>query len=646
MANHDDGAFDGETASVDRFDPAGDTAPIADLDPGGDAAAMFRAAAFRDRYGGGEQIGVGGMGDIRMFADRLTGRTVAMKTIRRDREAGTGLRRFAREARIQAQLEHPAIVPVYDVGIDDDARLYFTMKRVRGESLADVLSAIRGAAPGTAPRYSLRKLLAVLARVAMAVEYAHSRGVLHRDLKPANIMIGAFDEVYVLDWGLADVRSPDGTHRAPEPAISPSALAAFANAPLVDSSQRPDTATGMLVGTPGYVAPEVLRPAERAPDHRSDVYALGVLLFEILTLDRLHGGLRLGDILSSTLTTDGARARDRAPHREVPPELDELCHQATRTGPDQRPPSARVFAQRIEAFLDGDRNLALRKDLAAQSTAAASLALTQSRSDGADEAALRTLALREVTTALGLDPDNVAARTALVRLLTEPPRQTPRAAEEAGRAARVRSLRLAARNAALAHLTYALYLPLLLWMGVRQWWMLAAMATAITAVCALSYHYYRHPPADLRIPLPHLLLSTLALASGTLLFGPLVLVPAVVLGTGVGYIASVDHRHALVTAAGVAVVVVPVLLQAAGVLPPSYEFVDGTIRILPRMADFPPAATLAFLLVTHAVILITCQVYIARLRRDYLSAEARLRLQAWQLGQIVPEDARAALLAP
>jgi serine/threonine protein kinase len=659
MSQHDDGADDrgaaapgfraghrldtgGDTASLPDVDPAA-AATISDVDGSGEPASMFRAGSFGDRYRGGGLLGAGGMGDVRLFADRMTGRSVAMKSIRRDREAGTGLRRFAREARIQAQLEHPAIVPVYDVGVDEAGRLYFTMKRVRGESLADVLGTLRSAAPGSAPRYTLRKLLTVLGSVAMAVEYAHSRGVIHRDLKPSNIMLGAFDEVYVLDWGLADVRTPDGRIHSPPAPSGPTALLDLDAAPVLDSSQQPDTATGMLVGTPGYVAPELLKAAEHAPDHRTDVYALGVILFEILTLDRLHAGLRVGELLASTLTTDGAEARKRAPHREIPPELDELCRRATRLDPAHRPQSARAFARAIEAFLDGDRNLAVRRDLAARSAEAAGLALARSQDVGSDEAALRTLALREVTAALGLDPDNTPARAALVRLLVEPPRRMPRGAEVAGRAAATRNLRIAARNAAFAHLTYALYVPLLLWMGVRQWWMLGLMASAITGAFAVSYYYYRRPPSDVRVPLPHLVASTLALASGALLFGPLVLVPAIVLGTGVGYIASVDHRHWLVTTAGVVVIVVPTLLQALGVLPPSYDFEGGTIRILPHMASFPPAATLAFLLVTHVVILVTCQIYIARLRREYLEAQARLRLQAWQLGQIVPEDARALL---
>src|SRR5262245_1506015 len=216
-------ASEPETLDVSQPPPTAlddETLPIADLGDDAEVAAMFRAGAFAERYRRGEVIGVGGMGEVRALADRATGRTIAMKTIRREREL-EGLRRFAREARIQAQLEHPAVVPVYDVGVDGDGAFYFTMKRVRGDSLAQVLTRLRAGDADTAKRYTVRKLLTVLSSVAMTIEYAHRRGIVHRDLKPSNVMLGTFGEVYVLDWGLADVRA--GTPAPPAPlGFSPS----------------------------------------------------------------------------------------------------------------------------------------------------------------------------------------------------------------------------------------------------------------------------------------------------------------------------------------------------------------------------------------------------------------------------------------
>jgi serine/threonine-protein kinase len=305
------------------------------------------------------------LGVVCAWRDRATGREVAMKTIRGPGEATAALR-FAREARVQAQLEHPSIVPVYDVGIDPGGALYFTMKRVRGHSLQRVLQDHEAG-------YSLRKLLTVLARVARTLEYAHRRGVINRDLKPANLMLGEFDEIYVLDWGLAQVRdvpaaaafaSPPSSPSSPSvssssttltfaspspgpavatPALAPSSAASGSRTPraaplgpaalaagvassadpLVDSSQRPETGAGQILGTLGYLAPEQLEDPERV-DHRSDIYALGVILFEILAGERLHNAHTSEGVLISTLDIDGASPAERAPDRNVPPELDAL----------------------------------------------------------------------------------------------------------------------------------------------------------------------------------------------------------------------------------------------------------------------------------------------------------------------------------
>src|SRR5262249_17778837 len=120
-------------------------------------------------------------------------------------DSATARRRFLHEARVQGQLEHPSIVPVYDLDLDEQGRPFFTMKRVRGLTLERVLERLREDDPDVVKRFSNRKLLTALAQVCLRIDYAHARGVLHRDLKPGNIMLGDFGEVYVLDWGLAKV---------------------------------------------------------------------------------------------------------------------------------------------------------------------------------------------------------------------------------------------------------------------------------------------------------------------------------------------------------------------------------------------------------------------------------------------------------
>ena len=680
--------------------------------PPGGAATAFAVGGFAQRYARGEPLGAGGMGVVQAWRDRATGREVAIKTIRGSGE-GTAALRFVREARVQAQLEHPSIVPVYDVGVDPGGALYFTMKRVRGHSLQRVLHDGESG-------YSLRKLLTVMARVARTVEYAHRRGVVNRDLKPANLMLGEFDEIYVLDWGLAQVRDagavgspsssgtplpspahpalqaagtaagstaqpgavqaagtapagstflsdgrtlpmtppgiaaaaaaaaaalgspphdPAGGRTLPTLPLGPTALAARAAGvgALLDSSQRPETGAGQVLGTLGYLAPEQLEAPERV-DHRCDIYALGAILFEILTGERLHGALTYEGVLISTLEIDGASPADRAPGRSVPPELDALVHAATRRDPAARPASAAELADAIDAYLDGDRDLARRRELAATAAAAAHQALIASRAAAADaEPTLRAAAVRDVGRALALDPDNAAARTTLLQALTEPPRVMPPAAEAAYRAGGIASIQISARNASRALLSYAVYVPLILWMGVRRPWLFGGTIVSTIVVIALTARHHRRPPTHLSLPWSHVVVSTVAFAFGMSLFGPLVLLPSLVMITGVAYVATFERSAIACIVPFAAVIFVPLGLQLVGVLPPSYDFADGTLRMLPGMADLPPIPTLILLVIAHLIVVIGSIGFVWRLRCAHRDVERRLALQAWQLSQLVPE---------
>jgi serine/threonine-protein kinase len=648
-----------------------DTLHDVDDDATGGAASAFAVGGFAERYERGEPLGAGGMGVVQAWRDRATGREVAMKTVRAPDAPGAALR-FAREARVQAQLEHPSIVPVYDVGIDPDGALYFTMKRVRGHSLQRVLQ------DGAASGYSLRRLLTVMARVARTLEFAHRRGVVNRDLKPANLMLGEFDEIYVLDWGIAQVRDAAAGAATPAPALSPShaaalAAAAHASTPrpavsagrtlptvpvgpvaiaaraagthLIDSSQRPETGAGQILGTLGYLAPEQLADPERV-DHRCDIYALGAILFEVLAGERLHDAQTADGIVVATLELDGASPAERAPDRSVPPELDALVRAATRRDPGARPASAAELAAAIDAYLDGDRDLARRRELAAAAADAAHHALVASRAATGDtEPALRAAAVRDVGRALALDPDNTLARTTLLQALTEPPRIMPPAAEAAYRAGAIQSVSVSARNASLALLSYAAYVPLILWMGVRRPWLLGATIAATIGVTALTYLHYRRPPARLGLPWSHVLVSTLAFAFGMSLFGPLVLLPSLVIITGVAYVATFDRTAIACVIPLAAVIFVPLALQLAGVLPPSYEFAGGTLRVLPGMAELSPLPTLLLLVVAHLIVVIGSITFVWRLRCAHRDVERRLAFHAWQLAQLVP-DAQPSPPAP
>jgi hypothetical protein len=175
--------------------------------------------------------------------------------------------------------------------------------------------------------------------------------------------------------------------------------------------------------------------------------------------------------------------------------------------------------------------------------------------------------------------------------------------------------------------------------------MFGVTAASIVTLIGLTYHYYRRPPADLDVPWPHLVASAVALASGVWFFGSLVVVPGTVLATGIAYISTFRRRAIYAIIPSLAVVIGPLVLQLAGVLPPSYELDGASFRILPAMVRFPPAATMTFLIANHAVVLTAALVYMWRLRMNYLEAEERLHLQTWQLSQLVPDDARAAITA-
>jgi serine/threonine protein kinase len=258
-----------------------------------------------DRYVEEGMIGRGGMGVVSSYFDRRIGRRIARKELRRDVDDTTTLRaRFLREARVQGQLEHPAIVPVYDLGTGADGAPFFTMRTVRGTTLAEILLA------GEMPTH---RLLTAFARVCLAIDYAHSQRVLHRDLKPANLILGEYGEVYVLDWGLAKILGD-------RPSVHDLAAAS-----------RPDeTNADSLLGTPGYMAPEQIADASNVGP-AADVYALGAILFEILAREPLHPrGL---EALESTRRGVEARISRRAPTHDIAPELEALVVQATALDP-------------------------------------------------------------------------------------------------------------------------------------------------------------------------------------------------------------------------------------------------------------------------------------------------------------------------
>src|SRR5262249_347108 len=216
-----------------------------------------------------ERLGSGGMGEVYLSCDPGLDRVLALKVLRAEWQGDPDMeRRFQAEARITGSLQHPAIVPVHNLGRLPDGRLYFTMKVVRGRTFADML-----AEPGGNAAEQQGVHLGVFAQVCQAVAYAHSKGVIHRDLKPDNAMVGRFAQVQVLDWGLAEVLT-----RAGQAAEQPAGAGE-----VVGSRPGEVGQTCGAVGTLAYMAPEQANGEVDRLDERCDVFGLGAILCEVLT---------------------------------------------------------------------------------------------------------------------------------------------------------------------------------------------------------------------------------------------------------------------------------------------------------------------------------------------------------------------------
>lgn len=273
-------------------------------------------------------VGSGGFGEVYECVDAELGRRVAVKALRAElAEKPHAADMLKREARLTGSLEHPSIVPVYDAGENDELGPFYAMRLLEQPTLEKVLEQLSEDDPRAAAEYSLHRMLRYFIQICQAVDYAHSRGVIHCDLKPANILIGGFGEVLIVDWGMSFHLLEGTIYRG---------------------------------GTPGYMAPEQVMPGDGSVDARTDIFALGATLFELLCLKPAYPEADIRGIIRAAASGQmefpkPARPRERAPERNIPEELEEICLKAMSLDRDGRFPSARDLAAAVEDFLEGTK---------------------------------------------------------------------------------------------------------------------------------------------------------------------------------------------------------------------------------------------------------------------------------------------------
>lgn len=585
---------------------------------------------FQDRYEARRTLGAGGMGEVKLCHDSLIGRDVAVKVMHSGFGTDSDARsRFLREARVQGQLEHPSVVPVYDLGRNAQGEPFFTMKRVKGLTLEEVIEGHRRGDGAVLDGYSRRQLLTALSRVCLAVAFAHSRGVVHRDLKPSNIMLGDYGEVNVLDWGVAKIRG-----------------AAEIVTPAGENLDAPGgTQAGTILGTPGFMAPEQARGEIDAIDERTDVYALGCILFELLALEPMHKGSTPQALLVNTVAGFQQSPSERSPHLSIPPELDEIVKKATQLEPSKRFESARAMHDAIERFLDGERDIERRKEQAQRHTLNAQLALAKATAGGPDAAAERSKGMRELSTALALDPSHEGAMHTLMKVLLDPSVELPPEAEaellEVNRQDRVK----AANASSIAYAAWALLAPILILMGIKSWGLMVFMATTLTVQISISLWMGltgNVVPKYMRWTMPT---TFLAVASLSTIFGPLLLMPGAAAVNAA--VMMVSLRANAITRRGITMsamlaLLIPTAFIAFGVLPNPYVFEDGAMKILPTVVNFPQEATITLLFFTSALQILSSSFLVGRATKALTEAERRIFAQAYRLRQLLPKEERPA----
>jgi eukaryotic-like serine/threonine-protein kinase len=575
-----------------------------------------------DRYRTVAQLGRGGMGEVSRVRDERIGREIALKSMNQvpPKHLAEATTRFLREARIQALLEHPSIVPVYEIGTDLRGLPFFTMKRVRGRTLLEVMNEHLSKTPaGQIPPID-RRLLRAFVTVCDALEYAHSRGVVHRDLKPDNIMLGRYGEVYVLDWGVAKLLDQSEDE-------------------IAEGDQR-STEPGEMVGTPGYMSPEQVVNIDNQVDGRADVFSLGCILFELLAGRSLFPAPSIGEVLQETLSP--VRMLPAIPH--APPELVRVVDRATRFRLEERYSSPWELAREVERFLDGDRDLELRTKLAAERATQAKRLAERAISDDPDAERFRAQAMQEAGQALSLVPDQLEARRVILGLFATPPKVLPSEVKKDEETLFARHLKDGLRAQLYRVLAWVPMVPFVFLLGVRMPLLAIGVVALLAIILGGSLLVARR---GVTAPTPRLLLFCAILLFGGLLtfaFGPLVFVPGFVAASTMLFVAQTPRRLRVPSiVAGCLTIGLPLALELLGVLPPSMRVGHDELTLLPRLNYFNEGVALITLFGVSLVGIVSPALLAGRMRDELLGAERELLFQRWQLAQLIPRDQSPAL---
>ncbi len=344
-------AYDSLSKNADEVSLISDEIPprnSAILPPERAGAKIEFSGITRARYAELDILGAGGMGEVFLARDEDIGREVAVKKLHQ--KSTTSVNRFIREIRSLGSLEHPGIVPIHDVGLDEDGRLFFVMKRLEGETLAQIIDGLKRGLPGVTERMTYHERYRICQAMLSVMGFAHEQGFLHRDLKPDNIMLGDHGEVVIVDWGLA---TKVGDEKDLELDIGGEILTTLdeKNAPFA-------TQDGTVIGTPQYMSPEQASGETKLLDHRSDLYSLATIFYELFTLNHpldLEGKAIIPLLMTVVETAPTMAYMHEDPvHGRIPSELAYFFDKGLKKDPTNRYQSATEMSEELQLVQSGN----------------------------------------------------------------------------------------------------------------------------------------------------------------------------------------------------------------------------------------------------------------------------------------------------